>query len=171
MSSCKLGPKIRFSHIPIPPLIFHFISISKFSLISCHFFSFLFHFIPIGCLSARGRVLNSIPSNRHSGRSIYLLTTLTTLVAIVHYRILNEGPLPRGDRMCARRRELVFVRTSLIAVGRRRPSHREDALVEWVPAPYRKPTRPLQAMLHSPRPAGGSLQNLGAMSQICETRR
>ena len=97
MSSCKLGPKIRFSHIPIPPLIFHFISISKFSLISCHFFSFLFHFIPIGCLSARGRVLNSIPSNRHSGRSIYLLTTLTTLVAIVHYRILNEGPLPRGD--------------------------------------------------------------------------
>ena len=98
MSSCKLGPKIRFSHIPIPPLIFHFISHFNFqiSLISFHFLPFLFHFIPIGCLSARGRVLNSIPSNRHSGRSIYLLTTLTTLVAIVHYRILNEGPLPRG---------------------------------------------------------------------------
>ena len=38
--------------------------------------------------------------------------------------------------MCAHRRELVFVHTSLIAVGRRLPSHREDALVEWVPAPY-----------------------------------
>ena len=136
MSSCKLGPKILFSHIPIPPLIFIFHFNFQIFLISCHFFSFLFHFIPIGCLSARGRVLNSIPSNRHSGRSIYLLTTLTTLVVLRSCTVASSMKVLYPAVMCAHRRELVFVHTSLIAVGRRRPSHREDALVEWVPAPY-----------------------------------
>ena len=149
MSSCELcvsGQKFSLSrsliHIPIPSCNFFLTSSSKISLISFHsipfhFIPFLFHLIsipfrfPSGCHSRRGRISNF---NFHpAATSGAILTTLSTLrpcsVASSY-----KGLPPRV--MCAHRRELVFVHTSLIAVGRRHPSHREDTLVEWVPAPH-----------------------------------
>ena len=104
MSSCKLEiqAKNSFSLIYPFPLSFlsYFISISKFSLISFHFLSFLFisfhsNRLPL-CQRARFQ-FNSIQS---PFRAFYLSTDYTnysSCVATVHCRILNEGPLPRGD--------------------------------------------------------------------------
>ena len=99
MSSCKLGPKILFSHIPIPPLIFIFhFNFQIFShFISFPFVSISFHSnrLPL-CQRARSQ-FNSIQS---PFRAFYLSTDYTnysSCVATVHCRILNEGPLPRGD--------------------------------------------------------------------------
>ena len=130
MSSCKLGPKILFSHIPIPPLIFifHF----NFQIFS-HFMSFLFvsisfhsNRLPL-CQRARSQ-FNSIQS---PFRAFYLSTDYTncSIVVLRSCTVASSMKVLYPAVMCAHRRELVFVHTSLIAVGRRRPSHREDALV------------------------------------------
>ena len=143
MSSCKLGPKnsfLSYTHSP-SHISFHFNF--QISLIPFHFLPFLFHFIPIGCLSARGRVLNSIPSNRHSGRSIYLLTTLTTLVVLRPCTVASSMKVLYPAVMCAHRRELVFVHTSLSRPVGDFHVIREDTLDEWVPASYLARGHPL----------------------------
>ena len=150
MSSCELcvsGQKFSLSrsliHIPIPSFNFFLTSSSKkflsfhstrFHFISFHFYfiSFPFHFrFPSGCRSYRGRISNF---NFHpAATSGAILTTLSTLrpcsVASSY-----KGLPPRV--MCAHRRELVFVHTSLSRPVGDFHVIREDTLDEWVPASY-----------------------------------
>ena len=149
MSSCELcvsGQKFSLSrsliHIPIPSFNFfltsssknfsHFIPLDSISFhsisISSHFHNFRF---PSGCLSFRGRVSNF--NFRPAATSGAVLTTLSTLrpcsVASSY-----KGLPPRV--MCAHRRELVFVHTSLSRPVGDFLVIREDTLDEWFPASY-----------------------------------
>ena len=107
---------------------------TRFHFISFYFYfiSFPFHFrFPSGCRSYRGRISNF---NFHpAATSGAILTTLSTLrpcsVASSY-----KGLPPRV--MCAHRRELVFVHTSLSRPVGDFHVIREDTLDEWVPASY-----------------------------------
>jgi len=149
MSSCELCFRAKnflslvLSFIsPFPLSISFSLQVPKISLISFHsipfhFIPFLFHLIsipfrfPSGCHSRRGRISNF---NFHpAATSGAILTTLSTLrpcsVASSY-----KGLPPRV--MCAHRRELVFVHTSLSRPVGDVLVIREDTLDEWFPASY-----------------------------------
>ena len=151
MSSCELCFRAKnflslvLSFIsPFPLSISFSLQVPKISLISFHsipfhFIPFLFHLIsisfrfPFGCHSRRGRISNF---NFHpAATSGAILTTLSTLrPCSVASSYKYKGLPPRV--MCAHRRELVFVHTSLSRPVGDFLVIREDTLDEWFPASY-----------------------------------
>ena len=141
------GPKIfslSFSH-SYPHSLFQFLSHFKFQkflsfhstqfhFISFHlyFISFPFHFrFPSGCRSYRGRISNY---NFHPAATSGAILTTLSMLRPCSVASSYKGLPPRV--MCAHRRELVFVHTSLSRPVGDFLVIREDTLDEWFPASY-----------------------------------